>query len=183
MVLSDGEIWEAIKGGDLVFDPPLEPEQVSTSSIDLRLGYQFTTFPPEPRGYTTSVNLGSEVDVEAGAQRYGETILLNEDDMFELTPGLFVLAFTLEHITLSYGLAARVEGRSSWGRLGISIHQTAPTIQAGFTGNLRLEILNNGPHHCKLPPKVRACQLIVERLGRPANSSLQSRFQGQRPKQ
>ncbi len=182
MVLSTGEIWEAIENRELTFDPPLEPEQVSTSSIDLRLGYQFTTFPPEPRGHSIVIDLGSDVDVEAGIERFGETKILGENDTFELTKGLFVLAYTLERITLSSGLAARVEGRSSWSRLGISIHQTAPTVQAGFRGNLRLEISHNGPYLCRLHPRIRICQLIVERLGRPAETELSSRYQGQSPR-
>ena len=179
MVLSDTEIWEAIKEGRLKFTPNIEPEQVTPSSIDLRLGYQFTTFPERPAGFHTTVDLGTDIDIEAGIRRYGETRTLAEGQTFTLEPGAFVLAYTLEEVELSNDLAARVEGRSTLGRLGISIHQTAPTVHATFKGQLRLEISCNGPFQCILHPGQRICQLIIERLGRPASTPLSSRFQGQ----
>ena len=179
MVLSDTEIWEAIKQGQLKFTPNIEPEQVAPSSIDLRLGYRITTFPKDLDGFYTTVDLGKDVDIEAGIKRYGETRTLAEGETFTLEPGDFVLAYTLEEIELSRELAARVEGRSTLGRLGISIHQTAPTVHATFKGQLRLEISCNGPFKCILPPGMRICQLIIERLGQPASTPLLSRFQGQ----
>jgi dCTP deaminase len=179
MILSDGEIWEAIQNKQLSFDPPLNPEQVAPSSIDLRLGNRFTIFPEPVEGFITTVDLRSDVDIEAGMNRYGKSITLNDDKAFTLKPGEFVLAYTLEKIQLSNALAARVEGRSSIGRLGISIHQTAPTVHATFTGHLRLEISHNGPFECKLYPGQRICQLIVERLGKPSMARLNSRFQEQ----
>ena len=179
MILSDGEIWEAIEKKQLRFEPSLDPEQVGPSSIDLRLGNKFTTFPVPPEGFTTTVDLQADVDIEAGMRQFGEVVDVKSGDAFTLRPGAFVLAYTLEKIQLSNALAARVEGRSSIGRLGISIHQTAPTVHATFTGNLRLEISHNGPFNCKLYPGQRICQLIVERLGKPSKGRLNSRFQGQ----
>ena len=181
MILSDEEIWEAIRTEQLRFDPPLSPIQVGPSSIDLRLGNTFTSFPePEP-GFTTIVDLNSDIDIEAGLQKYGDTVHVRDGEAFILRPSEFVLAYTLERIRLSNSLAARVEGRSSMGRLGVSIHQTAPTVHATFTGHLRLEISHVGPFPCKLYPGQKICQLIVERLGQPSKTSLTSRFQGQRP--
>ena len=98
---------------------------------------------------------------------------------FALEPGAFVLGYTLERVELSDYLAARVEGRSSLARLGVSVHQTAPTIQAGFSGQIRLEIANLGPFTILLEPGMPFCQLIVERLSSPAASARESRWQGQ----
>ena len=179
MVLSDGEIWDAINQGELRFTPNLFPGQVGPSSIDLRLGSQFTTFPKQPEGFDPVVDLKSDIDVEKGLARFGEVLTIPEGEAYTLHPGAFVLAYTLEEIQLSNSLAARVEGRSSFGRLGISIHQTAPTVHATFRGRLRLEISHNGPFACRLYPGSRICQLIIERLGRPSMAQLSSRFQGQ----
>ena len=76
-------------------------------------------------------------------------------------------------------LAARIEGRSSLARFGLSVHQTAPTIHADFRGAIRLEIANVGPFVCRLTPGIRICQLIVEELKTPATEGLLSRFQDQ----
>ena len=70
----------------------------------------------------------------------------------ELKPNAFALAYTVERLTLLLHLAARVEGKSSVARWGLSIYQTAPTIHAGFRGNIRLEISNVGPFVCRLAP-------------------------------
>ncbi len=94
-------------------------------------------------------------------------------------PGQFVLAYTKERVKLPNYLSGRIEGRSSFARLGISIHQTAPTVHATFEGQLRLEILNNGPYECRLSPDLRICQLVLERLGSPAITRLNSLFQQQ----
>ena len=166
----------------MTFTPELEPQQVSPSSIDLRLGYQFTVFEPQQSGFTVSVELRPGINIEAGIEQYSKTIILGEGEPFTLHQGQFVLAYTLETITLSNRLAARVEGRSSVGRVGLSIHQTAPTVHATFSGALRLEMLNNGPFSCKLYPGTPICQLIVEHLGRPSTSQLRSQFQGQSPR-
>lgn len=179
MVLSDGEIWEEIESGNLIFTPNIEPEQVSPSAIDLRLGYQFTTFPEPAKGFETTVDLGGDVDIEGGIARYGITQTLKEGETFTLEPKQFVLAYTLERIVMPNHLAARVEGRSSLGRMGISIHQTAPTVHATFTGHLRLEISHNGPFKCRLRPGQQICQLVVERLGKPSKTRLASQFQNQ----
>ena len=181
MVLSDGEIREAISGGQLRFTPPIDPLSVSTSSIGLRLGNTITLYTvADDPAFSTVVDLEKLTDVEAGIVKYSNTKSLAIGEPFTLRPRQFILAYTMETVRLSSELAARVEGRSSFGRLGISIHQTAPTIHAGFEGQIRLEILKNGPFRCLLRPGLEICQLIVERLGRPATEPLQSQFQHQK---
>lgn len=152
MVLSDREIWMEIGSGRLTFTPNIEPEQVGPSSIDLRLGNQFTVFNPPERGIETIIDLAEIENVEMVSERFGEIVDLGEGESFVLEPDQFVLAYTLEYITVPNYLAARVEGRSSLARLGISVHQTAPTVHATFQGQLRLEISHNGLYKCRLHP-------------------------------
>ena len=179
MVLSDREIWMAIGSGRLKFTPDIQEGQVSPSAVDLRLGNQFTTFKPL-KGVETVIDLRVIGNVEDVVAAYGETRTLAAGETFLLEPGQFVLAYTLEYVEMPNYLAARVEGRSSLGRLGISIHQTAPTVHATFAGQLRLEISHNGPFTCRLYPGQRICQLVVERLGSPSETTLRSSFQQQR---
>ena len=163
----------------LKFTPPIQPEQVISSAVDLRLSNQFTTFPDATPGIETIVDLSKVSNVEDIVNIFGVKQTLAEGDSFVLRPGDFVLGYTLEFIEMPNYLAARVEGRSSLGRLGISIHQTAPTVHATFEGQLRLEISHNGPHACRLYPGQKICQLVIERLGSPSVSTLKSPFQHQ----
>ena len=183
MALSDVEIWMEIGSGRLKFDPNITANQVSPSAIDLRLSNQFTTFNPPVKGVTTTIDLAKIGNVEEIAETYGDTQTVTNGEAFSLAPGQFVLAYTLEHITLPNYLAARVEGRSSLARLGISIHQTASTVHATFEGQLRLEISHNGVFDCKIYPGQTICQLVIERLGSPSLSRLNSPFQHQRQSQ
>ena len=179
MVLSDQEIWMEINSGRLSFHPPITPDQVSTSSIDLRLSNQFTTFKPPREGVTTTLDLTKITNIEAIIEDYADEVTIEDNQRYTLEPKSFVLAYTREYIKLPNYLAARVEGRSSLARIGISIHQTAPTVHATFEGQLRLEILNNGTLACALTPGMKFCQLVIERLGSPALSTLRSSFQQQ----
>lgn len=180
MILSDREIWMEISSGRLRFHPEIQPEQVVPSAVDLRLSDQFTTFVEPVAGVETTVGLARIENVEDVTTRYGNTQNIPEGGSFLLGPRKLVLAYTLEYITMPNYLAARVEGRSSLARLGISIHQTAPTVHATFEGQLRLEISNNGLFHCLLKPRQRICQLVIERLGTPSQGTLLSPWQGQR---
>ena len=169
-----------IQTGRLRFIPDILPDQVSPSAVDLRLSNEFTTLHPPPKGSAITVDPSRIEDVEALTKRYGETKRLEGEEDFALTPEQFVLAYTLERIELPNYLAARIEGRSTLARLGVSIHQTAPTVHATFRGQLRLEISNNGPYTVVLRPHLRVCQLIIERLGTPSQSTLRSSWQDQR---
>jgi len=180
MILSDREIWMEIGSGRLRFDPPIEPEQVVSSAVDLRLSDKFTRFKKPVEGIETIIDLSKIADVELVSQQYGETETVTSDEGFILRPGDFVLAYTMEYMVMPNYLAARVEGRSSLARLGISIHQTAPTVHATFEGQLRLEMSHSGFHPCRLHPGQTICQLVIERLGSPSQSTLKSAWQRQR---
>ena len=180
MILSDHEILMEIYSGRLVFTPPVSEDLISPSAVDLHLGNEFTVFDASRiKGVAISVDLAALENVEELSDMYGERITLAQDEKHTLKPGEFVLSYTQERVKIPNYLAARVEGRSSFARLGLSIHQTAPTVHATFEGQLRLEILNNGPYECRLSPGLRICQLVLERLGSPSLDSLNSPFQNQ----
>ncbi len=178
MPLSDRDIFEEIECGNLVFDPEVELNQVSASSIDLRLADVFTVPKLPPDGMFFAID-PSVISPEAVFRDYAEVVTVPSGDKFELKPGAFVLGYTLEKVSLPNHLAARIEGRSSMARLGVSVHQTAPTVQANFSGQLRLEISNVGPYTVLLEPGTRFCQLIVEKLSSAARSTNVSQFQNQ----
>ena len=168
-----------INSGRLSFDPDIEPAQVSPSAVDLRLSNHFTVFKESRSGVTTTLNLTQIADIEPVIADHADVKTIPDGGFFTLEPKAFVLAYTREYIKLPNYLAARIEGRSSLARIGISIHQTAPTVHATFEGQLRLEIINHGPFDCELRPGMSFCQLVVERLGSPAVSTLRSPFQQQ----
>ena len=129
---------------------------MSSSSIDLRLGDTFTV----PRVPLAGVSIHIDpliTSPEDALRDYSDIVKIGQGEKFALEPGAFVLGYTLERVELSNYLAARVEGRSSIARWGISIHQTAPTVQAGFSGQLRLEIANLGPYTILLEPEMPFC--------------------------
>lgn len=180
MIYSREDIREALEQGALVIDPVPDEGMYSTSTVDLRLGNRFITFdnPSEDAGVFVTVGRSEPEEIAA---RYGQGREIPTTDYLELQPGQFTLATTLERIELPLHLAARVEGKSSLARFGLSIHQTAPTIHADFRGNIRLEISNAGPFLCRLTPGIAICQLIIEELKTPASEPLRSRFQDQSP--
>ena len=180
MILSDREILMEIASRRLRFDPPITGIQISPSSLDLRLSNQFTVFNPQRPGIETVIDLLRIQNLEEELKPYGDVITVLDGEHLVLRPGDFVLAYTREFVEIPNYLAARVEGRSSYARLGISVHQTASTIHATFRGQIRLEISHVGRLACRLYPGERICQMVIERLSSPAESSLQSPFQEQR---
>jgi dCTP deaminase len=101
---------------------------------------------------------------------------------YPLDPGILILGWTREFLDLKQSrLAARVEGKSSLARLGLSIHLTAPIIHAGFQGRIRLEIVNHGHHPIILRPDMRICQLIFEQTFGTPDKDYEWQFVGQLP--
>ena len=178
MILSSSDIWTEISQGGLKFEPNIEFGQMSSSSVDLRLGDTFTV-PREPRPGVSITIDPLMTSPEDALRDYSDIVKVGRGGEFALKPGVFVLGYTLERVELSDYLAARIEGRSSIARLGVSVHQTAPTVQAGFSGRLRLEIANLGPYTIRLEAGMQFCQLIVERLSSPASPTRESQWQGQ----
>ena len=108
---------------------------------------------------------------------------IDEENGYQFSPKKLILGWNKEYIDLKITsrLAARIEGKSSLARLGLSVHLTAPTIHAGFKGRIRLEMINHGPIPIRLRPGMPVCQLIFETtLGTP-NRGYSGQFIGQTP--
>ena len=101
-------------------------------------------------------------------------------DQYVLSPNRLTLGQTGEIVELPLHLAARIEGKSSLARLGVSIHATAPTVLPGFKGRLTLEMNNIGPYDVVLKRGMLIAQLIVERVGLPVLRKYRGQFQGQK---
>jgi dCTP deaminase len=181
MALSDHEIEMEISSGHLIFDPPLNEDQFSPSSVDLRVSNTFDVLETHNMaGVNTTVDLATIENIEDFTTLYGTHKVLAEGERLPIKREQLVLAYTREYLQLPKYLAGRIEGRSGFARLGLAVHQTAPTVHATFRGQLRLEIINNGPCTYYISPGLKICQLILERLGTPAKRSLTSLFQNQR---
>jgi dCTP deaminase len=156
MVLSQPDLRAAVESGEIVFDPPLEPDQWGEASIDLRLGFQFTKFARKGLD-AVSFSMAKGLGSLGGLKIWITKDLKREDEFgkpegFKLAPGEFVLGFTLESVRVPRNLIGVVEGRSTYARAGLSMHQTAPWIQPGWSGPIVLEIMNNGPLTIELTP-------------------------------
>ncbi|MCD6014625.1 MAG: deoxycytidine triphosphate deaminase [Solirubrobacterales bacterium] len=132
MVLSDRTIREEIDAGRIVFDP-FDPSLVQPSSVDMRVDRKFRVFHNARHPF---------IDVRQPMEDLTELVEVSGDEPFILHPGEFVLGQTLERVTLPDDVVARLEGKSSLGRLGLLIHSTAGFVDAGFEGNLTLELSN-----------------------------------------
>jgi dCTP deaminase len=152
MLYSDKQIKSALDSGRLLISP-LEEDNIEPASIDLRLGETFKKVTHKDDWLTV------RLDLENDALEYEEV-----SESVTIEPEEFVLATTAETVKLSDDIVAHVLGRSSLGRLGISIHQTAGYIDPGFEGQITLELSNHGPAPVRLASGDRICQLIVEEL-------------------
>ncbi len=162
VVLSDRDIKQLLQSGELVIKDIVE-DQVGSCSIDLRLGSMFRVF---KHAEVTHID-----PREGFAEELMDVVTKTEEDPFIIHPGEFVLGSTIEHVEIPRHLVARLDGRSSWGRLGIIIHSTAGSVQPGYAGQLTLEIANISKVPVKLWPGSRICQLTFERLSSPCERS------------
>jgi dCTP deaminase len=165
MILAQPDVRRAVESGLIRFDPLPEPAEWNGASVNLRLGTLFTKLHGAP-GLKISVSGGL-----AAASGLSTTMDLPSRNPFGqlnslcLEPGEFVLAMTHEVITVPNNLIALVEGRSTYARLGLSVHQTAPWIQPGWSGRIALEIKNHGPMRVELTPLLdRPCQITFLQL-------------------
>ena len=142
----------------IFINPILSSSQIQPASVDLRLGAEFLII---KTGKITHLDpLRNPDDVKFEVEKYTDKHnILNKNDRFILHPDEFVLGCTLEYIRLPLDIAARVEGRSSWGRVGILVHSTAGFIDPGFCGNITFELKNMGKVPIPLYPGIRMAQL------------------------
>src|SRR5579885_268952 len=167
MILAQSELRKEVEKGAIRFEPSLEERQWGEASIDLRLGLKFTKLKPAPAAiFSMARGIGVIADSGLWVQK-----TLREKDEFDkretivLEPNEFILALTYERIWVPNHLIGLVEGRSTYARVGLSMHQTAPWIQPGWNGQITLEIRNSGPLRIELTPLVdMPCQLTFFQL-------------------
>tara|TARA_Y100000310_G_C20656728_1_gene802359 strand:+ start:1518 stop:2075 length:558 start_codon:yes stop_codon:yes gene_type:complete len=157
-VLSDRDIKASINSGKLKIQPYHE-DAVGPCSLDLSLGTSFRIFKNSDH---------THIDPKEGIPDDIMELTTKETEPFIIHPGEFVLASTMEKVTIPNNLIARLEGRSSWGRLGIVIHSTAGKIDPGFEGNITLEVANLSNLPVSLHPGTKIAQLTFETLLSPS---------------
>ncbi len=173
-VLSDHTIKEELATGRIVIEP-LDTNAIQPASVDLRLDDSFRTFRVTTRPY---------VDVRQPVDDLTDLVSIGREEPFILQPGAFCLGTTLETITLPDDIVARVDGRSSLGRLGLLVHATAGYVDPGWTGKLTLELSNQSHMPIALYYGMRIAQISFLRLtsavDRPYGTpGLGSKYQGQ----
>jgi dCTP deaminase len=175
VVLSDRDIRAEIEAGRIVIDP-FTPDAIQPSSIDLHLDRRFRVFRNSRYPF---------IDVRADQPELTELVEIAGDDPFILHPGEFVLGSTLERVELPNDLVARLEGKSSLGRLGLLIHSTAGYVDPGWEGNLTLELSNVANLPITLYDGMKIGQISFQRLSSPAevgygDARIGSKYRGQR---
>jgi dCTP deaminase len=175
VLLSDRDLRAEVDAGRLVIDP-YDDTLVQPSSVDVRLDRYFRVF--ENHRYP-------HIDPAEEQEELTRLVEVDVDEPFILHPGEFVLGSTYEVIGLADDLAARLEGRSSLGRLGLLTHSTAGFIDPGFNGHVTLELSNVATLPIKLWPGMKIGQVCVFRLTSPAEHPYgaaihKSHYQGQR---
>ncbi|AWX33521.1 MAG: dCTP deaminase [Methanosphaera sp.] len=160
-ILSDVDIKKYLDEGKIVIDPIEDDKQIQPSSVDLRLGDEFKGFKIVTKPF---IDPFDKIDLES----YMESLTVEEGEPFIIHPGEFTLATTYEYVKIPDDIVARVEGRSSMGRLGITMHVTAGYIDPGFEGRITLEISNIGKMPVALYPGQRVCQIVFETMTSPS---------------
>ena len=175
MIFSDRTIKEAIADGRIEIDP-YDESYVQPSSVDLRVDRFFRVFENhkyphiDPRSHQPDLTTAVEVD---------------DDEPFILHPGEFVLGATLERVRLGSAIVARLEGKSSLGRLGLLIHSTAGFVDPGFDGYLTLELSNVANLPIAIYPEMKIGQISFYQMSTEAefpygSAETGSKYQGQR---
>ena len=179
MPLSDIEIRAEIDAKRLVFEPAIiDRDRISSSSVDLLLHEELLVLPQRVPGITIDPS-NDEIEVMDILARHGETKTLAPDTPHLMEPNCLTIGKTLEIVRLPLHLAARIEGKSSLARLGMSVHVTAPTVLAGFNGRIYLEMNNIGPFPIHLKSGMKIAQLILEHVGLPALEGYGGQYQRQ----
>jgi dCTP deaminase len=175
MLLSDRDIRAELESGRVQLDP-LDLGMIQPSSIDVRLDKFFRLF--DNHKYPFIDPAEEQPDLTRGLE-------VADGEPFILHPGEFVLGSTFEQVTLPDNIAARLEGKSSLGRLGLLTHSTAGFVDPGFSGHVTLELSNVATLPIKLWPGMKIGQLCFFRLSSSSENpygseKYGSRYQGQR---
>ena len=163
MILADATMRKMINTGRLTVSP-MESIQLQPASIDIRLGTSFSTISDD---HGEMIEIGEPIDYD--------TV---QAETYDLLPGHFVLATTVEYIKLPDDIAAFVEGRSSLGRMGLFI-QNAGWVDPGFKGEITFELFNASDKTIRLHAGKRIGQLVFAKMDRAAENPYQGKYQGQ----
>jgi dCTP deaminase len=169
VVLSDRTIREELAAGRLVIDP-FDESLLQPSSVDLRVAGEFRVFHNNRRTY---------IDVKDANDDLTEVVAISEGEAFILHPGEFVLGSTRERVALPDDLVARLEGKSSLGRLGLLIHSTAGYIDPGFDGTITLELSNVARLPISIYPGMPIGQISFLQMTTPVANPYRGKYQGQ----
>lgn len=175
MLLSDSDIRRQLESGRIGLEP-LNLELLQPSSIDVRLDRFFRLFDNHKYPF---------IDPREQQDELTRFVEVQSDEAFILHPGEFVLGSTFEYVSLPDDIAARLEGKSSLGRLGLLTHSTAGFVDPGFQGHVTLELSNVATLPIKLWPGMKIGQLCFFQLSSPSENpygseKYGSRYQGQR---
>ena len=175
MILSYRDIKKAIAAGTIGIEP-FDESDVQPSSVDLHVDRFFRTFHNARHPF---------IDVKLPMEDLTEVVEVKEEEAFILHPGEFVLGSTMEYVKLPHDLVARLEGKSSLGRLGLLIQSTAGYVDPGFEGHLTLELSNVANLPITIYPNMKIGQISFFGLSSPAenpygSSAVGSKYQGQR---
>ncbi len=175
MLLSDRDIRTQIEAGRIGLEP-LNMELIQPSSMDVRLDRFFRLFDNHKYPF---------IDPREQQDDLTRFVEVDKDEAFILHPGEFVLGSTFEFVSLPNDIAARLEGKSSLGRLGLLTHSTAGFVDPGFQGHVTLELSNTATLPIKLWPGMKIGQLCFFQLSSESenpygSSKYGSRYQGQR---
>ncbi|HEY4097483.1 MAG TPA: dCTP deaminase [Baekduia sp.] len=157
-VLSDGTIRRLVDAGEIVISP-WDPLMVQPASVDLKLGTSFRVF------HNHKIQV---IDLADPPKGLTEPVEVDPDDLFVIHPNEFVLGRTEERVEMPANLVARIEGKSSLGRLGLIVHATAGFVDPGFQGSLTLEITNFNSVPIVLRPGLPIAQLSFMTLDQAA---------------
>ena len=175
VILSDRDLRTELAAGRIIIEP-FDEACVQPSSIDIKVHNLFRVF----RNHTAGI-----IDVKKDMTDLTELVDIPLDGVFILHPGEFVLGSTFERVAVPNDLVARVEGKSSLGRLGLLIHSTAGFIDAGFDGHVTLELANVANLPITLYPGMKIGQISFMKMTSPAekpygSGAKGSKYQGQR---
>lgn len=162
-ILTKNQILDRVSSGDITFKPELDEFQVQAHAIDMRLGYTFLL--PKSWRITDKGREALYIDhYDKNKTDYFDIIELEQGQIFELLPGEYVLASTLESVKIPSDLMAVLYPRSSTNRKGLSVDLTG-IVDSGYEGQLVIPIRNNTASQVvKLYPGERFCQIVFEKL-------------------
>ena len=163
MILSDKEIM------DLDCIQPFSANQVNPASYDMLLGNEFISF--------GVASIGSNIIIDPRGGIPDELQRKHTQDEYILLPGVFILGVTADWISLPDNIVARIEGKSSLGRLGLAVHITAGYIDPGFQGHITLELANFNTNPILLFAGMRICQLQFSKMSQSAIKPYEGKYQ------